>query len=194
MSSKEGKEEMERRVETELDKLVREIKQREREEREEAKKPSFADHHITSHFDQSTLRLKQKIPITLDGSFFKNILSSFGIIDGVTIDKNKVYVMFRFRDSALKAHRILSEQSCIEDERQLLLKDYSLKIVSTSKAQNREVKEKHKARIEDPINQIKSQLKVQAAVLGKKREGGSQPIEELENSLMEKLKARKLAK
>ena len=56
------------------------------------------------------------------------------------------------------------------------------------------MKEKHKARIEDPINQIKSQLKVQAAVLGKKREGGSQPIEELENSLMEKLKARKLAK
>jgi hypothetical protein len=33
---------------------------------------------------------------------------------------------------------------------------------------------------------------VQAAAVGKKRE--SQPIEELERSLMEKLKARKLAK
>jgi hypothetical protein len=33
---------------------------------------------------------------------------------------------------------------------------------------------------------------VQAAVVGKKRE--SQPIEELERTLMEKLKARKLAK
>ena len=151
---------MERRVETELEKLVREIKQREREEREEAKKPTFADHHITSHFDLSTLRLKHKNPITLDSSFFKNLLSSFGIIDGVTIDNNKAYVMFRFRDSALKAHRTLSDQSSNDDERHLLLKDYSLKIVSTSKAQNREVKEKYKARIEDPIDQIKSQLKV----------------------------------
>jgi hypothetical protein len=109
VGTKEGKEEMERRVETELEKLVREIKQREREEREETKKPTFADHHITSHFDQSTLRLKHKNPITLDGTFFKNLLSSFGIIDGVTIDKTKAYVMFRFRDSALKAHRTLSD-------------------------------------------------------------------------------------
>lgn len=140
VSTKEGKEEMERRVESELDKLVREIKQREREEREEAKKPSTADHHITSHFDQSTLRLKHKDSITMDSNFFKNLLSSFGIVDGVIIDKNKAYVMFRYRDSALKAHRNLSEDDNPDDERQLLLKDYSLKIVSTSKAQNREVK------------------------------------------------------
>ena len=43
---------MERRVESELEKLVREIKQREREEREEMKKPaSMAEQHITNHFD-----------------------------------------------------------------------------------------------------------------------------------------------
>jgi hypothetical protein len=135
VATKEGQEEMERRVESELEKLVREIKLR---EREETKKPkSQAEKQITSHFDQSTLRLKHREPVNLEGNYFKNLLSSFGIIDGVTIDKNKVYVMFRYRDSALKAHRTLSDDTVIgsnRDERQLLLKDYSLKIVSTSKA------------------------------------------------------------
>ena len=135
VSTKEGQQEMERRVETELEKLIREIKQREKEEREELKKPSFADKNITNHFDQSTVRLKQKDTITLDEAFFRNVFSSFGIIEGVTIDKNKAYVMFRYRDSALKALRLLTESNADgSDERATLLKDFNLKIVSTSAA------------------------------------------------------------
>ena len=78
--------------------------------------------------------MKQKDPIMLDEAFFRNVFSSFGIIEGVTIDKNKAYVMFRYRDSALKALRLLTENAVDGDERSTLLKDFNLKIVSTSAA------------------------------------------------------------
>jgi hypothetical protein len=42
--------------------------------------------------------------------------------------------MFRYRDSALKALRILTENLDLGDERSTLLKEFSLKIVSTSSA------------------------------------------------------------
>ena len=49
-----------KRTETELERLIREVKQSEKEEEEEKRVAALStrrDHHITSHFDLSTLKL-----------------------------------------------------------------------------------------------------------------------------------------
>lgn len=76
----------------------------------------------------------------------RNIFSAFGLVDGVTIERGKAFVMFRYRDSALKAMRELQENPDADhaDERRLLLKDFKLKLTSTTKAQGREAKLKYK--------------------------------------------------
>ena len=58
-------------------------------------------------FDMSTLKLKSR---DRDNSLNENILRSmfkeFGIIDGVRVDdkkRHKAFVIFRYRDSVLKA-------------------------------------------------------------------------------------------
>lgn len=72
----------------------------------------------------------------LQEGFLRNVFSAFGLIDGVTIEKGKAFVMFRYRDSALKAMREIQEnqERDHDDERRLLLKDFKLKLTSTTKA------------------------------------------------------------
>jgi hypothetical protein len=78
------------------------------DEEEEAKKvatlSSRKDHHITSHFDLSTLKLTSSKTL-LDSHTMRTLLSPLGLIDGIIEKDNhkSVYVMFRYRDSALKA-------------------------------------------------------------------------------------------
>ena len=87
------------------------------------------DHHITSHFDLSTLKLTTTKTL-LDNHTLKTLLSSMGLIDGIIEKENhkSVYVIFRYRDSALKAQR------AIEDEEIEELKGYRVKVTSTTKA------------------------------------------------------------
>lgn len=116
--SRDGKQGGEfQKAETELEKLIREVKELERQEAKEKMQGASkkVGDHITSHFDMSTVRLKAKgmkvRSALLSEVLLKNIFSSFGIIDGVLLDEadGKAYVMFRFRDHALKAVRELSE-------------------------------------------------------------------------------------
>lgn len=136
--ARDGEDEEFKRSESELEKLIREVKNIERQEIIE--KQSSKSDHITSHFDQSTIRLEPRNgSLLMSESVLRNIFSSFGIIDGVTMTEDlKAYVMFRYRDSALKALRALSDQTADSnnnsDERRTLLKDFKLKIVSTTGA------------------------------------------------------------
>jgi len=110
----DGKDEEFSRTETELEKLIREVKLAERQETLERHAQSFTQakrgKHITSHFDQSTIKVKLRAGEQhelLQESFFRNNFSAYGLVDGVTIEKGKAFVMFRYRDSALKAMREL---------------------------------------------------------------------------------------
>jgi hypothetical protein len=63
-----------------------------------------------------------------------------GLIDGI-IEKDtqkSSYVMYRYRDSALKAMRAIDEGDLEE------LRGYTVKITSTTKAQKKEAKTKFK--------------------------------------------------
>jgi RNA recognition motif-containing protein len=149
------------RTETELEKLIREVKQTEKQEALEKHARSYSKK--TSDYDHSTIKLNgPPSSDLLQENFLKNIFSTFGLVDGVVIESGKAFVMFRYRDSALKALRELQEDSPDDmGERKLLMKDFRLKLSSTSKAQQREAKWRQKQ--SDPIQLIKANLRVKLA-------------------------------
>ena len=182
-----------KKSETELEKLIREVKEAERDQAEETKTAKKARDHITDHFDQSTVKLKPKSAggeSMLSETLLRSIFSSFGIIDGVLLRDGSAYVMFRYRDSALKALRSLEE---VSDDRTSHLTDFKLKLVSTSKAQKREVKDKHKQYLNDPIETLKAEMKVKMAsrVLGKIN--ASLSLAELEAAVIARIRAKREA-
>ena len=91
-------------------------RQEELKKRESGLTKSSADSRIHSHFDQSTLKLKprsKESTLHLSEALLKNFFSEYGIIDGVICggDGRASYVMFRYRDSALKALHAIKEES-----------------------------------------------------------------------------------
>jgi hypothetical protein len=109
--AQEGKDEDFKRTETELEKLIREVKSIERKlEKKESGKHHKVD-HITSHFDLSTVRLKAKSSEAMEEhgmlseGLLRNLFQPFGILEGIAIDYSdgKAYVSYKYRDSALKA-------------------------------------------------------------------------------------------
>jgi len=155
-----------RKVETELERIVREIRAQEQEERKEQKEKKRKD-HVSEHFDKTTIRLKPKSDAYLSQDLLRALLGEFGIIDGVIVEQAKAFVMFRHRDSALKVMNARDNEG---------LRDFKLKLVSTSQAQDRQ--EKKRTLVSDPIEKLRAKF-----LLGEGRLLFMKPLEELEEEV-----------
>lgn len=102
--------------------------------------------------------------------------------------------MFRYRDSCLKALNGLKYSEDNEDDGMVkeIGKEYKVKVVSSTDTMKREVRERNKVSENDEIEKIKQRV----FTIGTKRptsENG-QTLEDLENSLFEKIRAKRMAK
>lgn len=95
---------------------------------------------------------QQQIDVAFSEDSVRNLLGEYGTIDGVIIDRQgiKAFAMFKYRDSALKVMSAKDENDS--------LKGYKLSLYSTSKAQEREEKQKKKYMIKDPIERLKAKI------------------------------------
>ncbi len=83
----------------------------EKEDRHKDAQAKKKGDHITSHFDQTTIKLKSqsKTAQPLSEPLLRSIFSDFGTIDSISLSSaghpSKAFVTFKYRDSALKALR-----------------------------------------------------------------------------------------
>lgn len=126
------------------------------------------------------LKLRPASDECLTQSQLRALFGEFGIIDGVTVDKDgrKAFIMFRHRDSALRVINAKEAEG---------LKEFKMKLVSTSKAQEREERQKKRFMITDPIEKLKSRF----LLVESSRELFMKPLEELEEEVFQKIRDRK---
>eukprot|EP00347_Sterkiella_histriomuscorum_P017931 403347433 len=184
-----------RKAESELERLIREIKIQEFDERKEEKQKKRKD-HISQHYDMTTIKIKMKpqqqvLDFAMNEQLIRNLLKQYGTIDGVLIDKNglKAFAMFKYRDSAHKAMSAKSENEALHG--------YHIKLYSTSKAMEREERKKKRHLIQDPIEKMKAKILIDQGtysnITGQKlgKTFLQKSLEELEEEVFQKIRVRK---
>ena len=96
------------RVESELEKLIREVKEMEAEEMKEEKekwgRKKMRD-PVSEHYDFTTLKVKcRNKEEHISQDLLREIFKQYGIIDSILLQEPRTgFVTFRYRDSAVKA-------------------------------------------------------------------------------------------
>ncbi|CDW89430.1 dnajc17 protein [Stylonychia lemnae] len=183
-----------RKAESEMEKLIREVKLQEQEERKDEKQKKRQD-HISEHYDQTTIKIKMKAQtqeseIAMSEDSVRSIMSEYGTLDGIIIDKEGrvAFAMFKYRDHALKVIQ--------NKDNNTTLNGYKLRLYSTSKAQDREERKKKKFMRVDPIERLKAKYLSTnnggfSFPSGSYKVAPAKSLEELESEVFEKIKQRK---
>lgn len=143
----------------------------------------------------TTIRLKLKSKVTnhhdfLNPAVLERICHGLGI-SKVSVTDSKAYLIFRHRDTTLKVFNMLTSttqemqyerwQAEFDHERTLMLRDFKLKVVSTSAAERKD--DKHKRVVTDSIEGYKDSLSYESRVMLK-----SMTLEQIEAKMEERLR------